>query len=102
MKAKSETKKLLKGFVTLVKTQFNNGLEFASGSMKKYYLEIGILHQTSCVDTPQENRKVERKHRNLLNTARAIQFQANLSLKFWGECILTTAHLINRTPSNLF
>ena len=26
-------------------------------------------------------------------------FQANLPKKFWGECVLTAAHLINRTPS---
>lgn len=28
-------------------------------------------------------------------------FQASLSIQFWGECVLTAAHLINRTPSTL-
>ena len=110
MKGKSEAGKLLKGFVALVKTQFDkvvkiirtdNGLEFVSGPMKMFYLEAGIVHQTSCVDTPQQNGRMERKHRYLLNVARALRFPSNLPLKFWGECVLTAAHLINRTSSKL-
>ena len=33
--------------------------------------------------------------------ARELQFQGNLPIKFWGECILTVAYLINRTPSTI-
>lgn len=44
---------------------------------------------------------MERKHRHLLNVGRVLRFQANLSLKFWGESIKTTCYLINRLPTPL-
>jgi len=101
MVEKSETNKLLKGFMALVKNQFNkvikilrtnNRFEFKSNEMIDFYREYGLLHQSSCV---------ERKHRHILVVAQALKFQAKLHLDFWGECVLTAVHLINRTPNKL-
>lgn len=75
------------------------GTEFTC--LKSYFATQEILHQTSCVATPQQNGRVERKNRHILNVARALRFQANLPIQFWGECILTASFLINRTTSKL-
>ena len=58
----------------------------------------GIIHQSSCVDTPQQNGVAERKNRHLFEVSRSIMFTSNVPKHFWGEAFLTTAYLINRMP----
>ena len=68
LKAKSETQLLLSQFYALVETQFNKkikciridtGTEFL---MEDFFKSKGIIHHLSCVETPQQNSIVERKH----------------------------------------
>ncbi|CAL2242392.1 unnamed protein product [Prunus armeniaca] len=83
----------------LQQIRVDNGGEFFS--MRNFFSDHGIIYQHSCVYTPQQNGVVERKHRHLLETARALRFQSNLPIKFWGECVLTAVYLINRFPTSL-
>lgn len=106
---KTEVSQMFMSFIAMVDRQFSqkikvvrsdNGTEF--NCLRAYFSATGILFQTSCVGTPQQNGRVERKHKHILNVARALRFQANLPIYFWGEAILAAVHLINRTPSPLF
>jgi hypothetical protein len=110
MRYKSETLKHIKKFILMVQTQFNtkvkhiridNGSEFLSNAMQNLLQEHRILHQKSCVYTLQQNGVVERKHRHLLEVARALRFHASLPIKFWEECILTATYLINKMPTQV-
>ncbi|GKB56175.1 putative RNA-directed DNA polymerase, partial [Tanacetum coccineum] len=100
----------IKHFHSYVHTQFktqiqkirtDNGTEFVNSSLTEFFNDKGIIHQTSCPYTPQQNARVERKHRHLLEVARALQFQANFPKHLWGYYILASTYLINRLPSPL-
>jgi transposase InsO family protein len=105
MKFKSETASIIKSFVSMAKTQFNklvkcirsdNGTEFL---LKEFYADNGIIHQTSCVGTPQQNGIVERKHQHILAVTRALLFQSKLSNVFWAHAASHAIHIINRLPT---
>lgn len=106
LKSKSEAPEQLRNFFALTERQFaayiktirsDNGSEFLC--LTSFFQTHGVLHETSCVGTPQQNGRAVRKHRHIINVARALRFQAHIPIEFSGECILTAAYLINRTPS---
>lgn len=108
---KSNAMSIIQAFTHMTETQFNtkvkcirsdNALEL--GSIKEataFLISKGIIHQTRCVERPQQNGVVESKYKHLLETSRALLFQLSLPMKFWGECVLTATYLINRFPTKL-
>ncbi|XP_070003109.1 uncharacterized protein [Nicotiana sylvestris] len=80
----------------------DNAFELDSSTeATNFFGNEGILHQRTIPHTPQQNGVVERKYKHFLEVARALLFQSKLSLKFWGECILTATYLINKMSSPL-
>ena len=105
MKTKAETRQHIVDFITLIENQFScqvkiirsdNGLEFL---MPTFYSSKGILHQRSCVETPQQNARVERNHQHILNIVRALLFQSNLPKQFWSYVAIHAVFIINRVTS---
>jgi len=47
--------------------------------MTNFFVNKEIIHQMSCVNTPQQNSIIERKHGYLLNVARALIIESHLS-----------------------
>ena len=108
MKEKSETESIFRNFHNMIQNQFqtkiqvlrsDNAKEYFNSILGNYFLDNGIIHQSSCVDTPQQNGIAERKNRHLLEVARSLMFTNNVPKQFWGEAVLTATYLINRMPS---
>lgn len=60
----------------------------------------GIIYQSSCVDTLQQNGVAKRKNRYLLEIIGALFFKT-MYQNYWGEAILISTYLINRLPSRI-
>lgn len=77
----------------------DNGTEYVNSRMRKSMQRDGIVHQTSCPYTPQQNGVAERMNRTLVEKARCMLNDAQLPKKFWAEAISTAAYIVNRSPS---
>ncbi|RVW26000.1 Retrovirus-related Pol polyprotein from transposon TNT 1-94 [Vitis vinifera] len=93
----------------MIETQYNakvwvmrsdNGGEYQSSDLQKYLEGHGIIHQTTCSNTPQQNGVAEWKNRHLLEVVRASLIAAKTPISYWGEAITSAAYLINRVPSS--
>ncbi|GJR68015.1 retrovirus-related pol polyprotein from transposon TNT 1-94 [Tanacetum coccineum] len=60
----------LKATVRNVRT--DNGTEFVNQTLREWYENVGIMHQTSVARTPQQNGVVERRNRTLVEVARTM------------------------------
>ena len=98
---------LVQRFFSMVKNQFGVSIKrIRSDNAKDYFIhglisfcqKEGIIHELSCVKTPQQNGIAERKNGHLLDQTRAILFQNHVPKKYWGDTLLTATYLINRLP----
>jgi hypothetical protein len=77
----------------------DNGREYVNNEFGNYLSTQGILHQTTCPDTPPQNGVAGRKKHHILEIAWSLKFTMNVPKFLWSETVLTTVYLINRTPS---
>lgn len=75
MKHKSDAKFIIPKFLIFMKNQFHKVIKtFRSDNAQELkFMELinakGISHQFSCVERPEQNSVVERKHQHFLNIA---------------------------------
>ncbi|PKU71363.1 Retrovirus-related Pol polyprotein from transposon TNT 1-94 [Dendrobium catenatum] len=105
---KSDVTRIFIQFVSLIERQTNRKLkvirtdcggEFLNHQFKNFTRKAGIIHQTSCPYTPEQNGIAERKHRHIITTARTLLHTAGLPLSYWLDAATTATYLINRLPS---
>lgn len=101
MKEKSEVEHIFTDFYKMIETQFqtkisilrtDNGTEYFNNTLENFLIEKGILHQSTCPDTPEQNGIAERKNKHLLEIARAMMFYMHIPKYLWGMLFLL--HLI--------
>ena len=80
-----------------IQTQFNisirvlrsdNTREYFSTPFTSLMSQHGIIHQSSCAHTPQQNGVAERKNRHLVETARTLLLHVMFLFVFRGTLFL--------------
>ena len=66
-----------------------------------YFHHHGLIRETSCLKTPQQNGIAEHKNRHILEIARALLLGAHVPSHHWADAIATTVYLINHMLSKV-
>ncbi|KAJ0580159.1 putative RNA-directed DNA polymerase [Helianthus annuus] len=110
LRAKSDFYEALSIFIPFVQNQFSTkiktfqsdgGTEFTNNRVRLLFEQNGIMHRLSCPYTPQQNGRVERKHRHIVETGLAMLFHAQVPPKYWVDAFSSAVFIINRLPSKL-
>ncbi|GJS59667.1 retrovirus-related pol polyprotein from transposon TNT 1-94 [Tanacetum coccineum] len=75
----------------------DNGTEFVNQTLKSYYKDVGISHQTSVTRTPQQNGVAERRNRALVKAARIMLIFSKAPLYLWAKVVATACYTKNRS-----
>ncbi|CAN1215725.1 Retrovirus-related Pol polyprotein from transposon TNT 1-94, partial [Linum perenne] len=105
LKSKDETVSKFKIWTKKIQNELNekvrsirsdNSGEFIGDKFKDFCDENGITHYFSAPGTPQQNGVAKRKKRTLIEIARTLLTDFNLSKGFWGEAVSTACYVTNR------
>nr|GEY92353.1 retrovirus-related Pol polyprotein from transposon TNT 1-94 [Tanacetum cinerariifolium] len=83
--------------VSVRRIRTDNGTEFVNQTLRKYYEEVGISHETSVARSPQQNGVVKRHNRTLIEAARTMLIYAQAPLFLWAEAMATACYTQNRS-----
>ena len=74
----------------------DRGGEFTSNDFNTFCEENGIKRQLSAPRTPERNGIVERRNRSVIEVARAMLAENDVSKTFWREVVNTIVYTMNR------
>jgi hypothetical protein len=87
------------GKVQTVRT--DGGKEFCNQTFHFFCRSQGIKHQTTVRYTPEQNGRVERMNRDLMEKARPMMFQCGAPIRLWAEAVATANRVRNVLPHNI-
>nr|GEY45662.1 retrovirus-related Pol polyprotein from transposon TNT 1-94 [Tanacetum cinerariifolium] len=73
-----------------------NGTEFVNQTLREFYKNVGISHQTSVARTPKQNGVVKRQNRALVEAARTMLIFSKALLFLLAKAINTACYAQNR------
>ncbi|GKC66409.1 retrovirus-related pol polyprotein from transposon TNT 1-94, partial [Tanacetum coccineum] len=99
LRSKDEAPEFIIKFLKMIQVRLNtivrtirthNGTEFENQTLRSYYEDVGISHETSVARTPQRNGVFERRNRTLVEAARTILIFSKAPLFLWAKAVATS------------
>lgn len=106
LKTKSEVAERLRDFIYWVEKQCDHkvkvlrtdcGREFVNKENDVFLKRNGITHQKSVPYSPEQNGRIEREMRTVVEMARTLLHAKNLDVKLWAEAVSMAIFILNRT-----
>jgi hypothetical protein len=107
LRCKSEADPAIRQFIAMIKNQFNKvihefmidaGGEFKSEELRTFLKELGINILTSVPHMHQQNGRVERFIRTIVEKSQAICLEACIPQNWWEFAVNYAVHVYNQTP----
>nr|GEV13453.1 retrovirus-related Pol polyprotein from transposon TNT 1-94 [Tanacetum cinerariifolium] len=73
----------------------DNRTEFVNQTLREYYEQVGISHETFVARSPQQNGVIKRRNRTLIEVARTMLIYARALLFLWAEAVATACSTQN-------
>ena len=108
IKNKTDVLECFKVYNQKIKAKFNhpvkslhvdNGTEYCNYEFKEYMKKEGIELENTAPYTPEQNGRIERDNRTIVESARAMLYCSGLPKYLWAEAVNTAVYVLNRTPT---
>lgn len=109
IKNKSDVLEVFKKYNNIIKNKYmhgvrtlhtDNGREYVNRAFKDYLDKEGIVHELTAPFTPEQNGRVERENRTIVESARSMLYARDVPLYLWAEAVNCAVYILNRTSSS--
>ena len=107
LKKKSEASRIFKAWKAQVELatglkvkvyRTDGGGEYTSLEFESYLEALGIRHEKTAPETPQQNGLAESLNRVVVECSHCMMFDSNLSVGFWRYAVECAVYLMNYSP----
>lgn len=105
---KYEVYEKLKALLSLVRSttgnsvkhiRFDNGTEFVNKECMRMLSNAGVIVERIAPYTPEQNGRVERENRTVVECARTMLLASGLQKQLWPEAVRTAVYILNRSSN---
>lgn len=109
LKIKPDSLDCFRDYFTRIRTQtgnnpkrlrMDNGTEEVNADINDLTSSLGMIHELTCPFSPQQNGRIERDMRTLLEAVTTVLIDSKLKQTFWAEALSYVVYTLNRVSKS--